>query len=513
MNYVLTNEEMKKADEYTVNALKIPSLILMERAGRALAREAAMLAPTGKILCLCGGGNNGGDGFVCARILKEEGRAVDVVCIAKKTSDDCAVNMKRWQDLGGTIGNALLDEGYACAVDCLFGTGFHGSLQGEEGEAVLALNRLKEKGMKVLSADIPSGVDGKNGSVQGVAVCADVTLCIGEIKTGVLLGDGLDYAGEIKRADIGIQLPEKRYARLLDGERIASLLPKRRRNSHKGTYGRAAIVGGSMEYTGAAYLSYASASACLRAGAGYTALFVPKEILPYYILKSPEILIKEACEGNRYAFNEEIMRELLAYNAVAYGMGMGISEEVAKGARWLLEKYGGRLVLDADGLNSLAVYYKGELSALFAHKKCDVILTPHAKEFSRLSGWNVQEILLDSIRLSRSFAKSNGVSLLLKNAVSILTDGEELYLNTTGNSALAKGGSGDVLAGLAAGLCASGLSALEGGCCAAYLLGKAAEIGSEKDGEYSLTATDVIAHLGAAFLFVTENSHEDGGKE
>ena len=498
---VLTNKQMREADRYTIEERGICSLELMERAGEALAKEAEFLTPAGDILCVCGAGNNGGDGFVCARLLKEKGWAVEVVCFAEKFSEDCAVNRERWLNLGDICLTEIPKKKYALIVDCLFGTGFHGSLDGREKIAVENINDRKKEGCKVLSADIPSGVNGENGRVDGIAVCADVTLCIGEIKTGVVFNDGLDYAGEVKRVDIGIQIPKPITTSLVDKWTVKELLPPRMRNSHKGTYGRAAIVAGCEEYTGAAYLS---SVACLRSGAGYTTLFTPKELLPLYMLKAPEILLKAISDVGRYAFNEESMQALLAYDSIAYGMGMGATEEVFKGASYLLTHYEGKLILDADGLNSLSIFAKDKLFELLQNKKCDVILTPHVKEFSRLSGWTTEEIINDSLSFAKRFAKEYGVTLLLKNAYSIITDGERVAINTSGNSGQAKGGSGDVLAGVIAGLCACGASTYDSGIAAAYLLGESAAIAKTQVGEYSMTATDLIAYLPKAFLFVTD---------
>lgn len=503
--YILTNEQMREADAYTIEKLGVPSLELMERAGEALAKEGAELAPTGKILCLCGGGNNGGDGFVCARYLQERGRDVTVVCFAEKYSQDCQENKKKWIDIGGEI---LMEipryEEYSLVIDCLLGTGLKGGLNGKNADAVRSVNTMKARGTIVLSADIPSGVNGENGLVESVAVQADVTLCIGEVKLGCTFGDGLDYAGEVKCEDIGIALPRGKdeYAELQEKRGMKKLLPQRKRNSHKGSYGRAAIVGGSKEYTGAAYLS---AAACLRAGAGYTTLFVPETILPYYLLKAPELLVKSISEGDRYEFHTEQMKSLFAYDVVAYGMGMGQSEAVARGAAYLLRYYEGKLILDADGLNSLAEYNKDELSMLFKNAKCQVLLTPHVKEFSRLSGMEVQEIIKGGIRPPMAFAEQNSVGVLLKGAASVLTDGERVFVNATGNSGLAKGGSGDVLSGVIAGLCAMGLSAFDGGRLGAYLVGRAAELTTSYVGEYSLTATKVIDGLGMAFLELSDD--------
>ena len=298
---------------------------LMECAGKALAEAAIAMLPNGGIICVCGGGNNGGDGFVCARFLKEKGRNVQLLLCAEKFSNDCATNKEKWLKSGGKISTDVaevqIQEGSLLIIDCLFGTGFHGKTEGKYADIIAWMNGLKINGAKILSADIPSGVNGDNGLAEGVAVRADQTLCIGEIKTGCLLADGIDYAGELQCVDIGIRLLDGvEYATVLDGESVVKLLPKRKRNSHKGTYGKAAIVAGSLEYTGAAYLSTA---ACLRAGTGYTALFTPREILPYYILKMPEVLLHPICDGANFQFQEGNMQTLLEYDAIAYGMGMG----------------------------------------------------------------------------------------------------------------------------------------------------------------------------------------------
>ena len=506
MKYLLTNEQMRAADHYTINVLGTPSLTLMERAGEALANEAEKFSQAGAVLCVCGGGNNGGDGFACARILQTRGYDVDVLFFAEKLSKDCAYNRERWLELGGKTYTKFPEKDYAVIVDCLFGTGFHGSLQGENLAVVQEINRRKKGGAKVLSADIPSGIDGDSGRVETDAVCADTTLCIGEYKIGVFLQDGLDYSGKVERVDIGIFLLEQEdgerdfpYVELADGEYVKNVLPMRKRNSHKGTYGRAAIVAGSLEYTGAAYLS---AAACLRSGVGYTTLYVPNGILPYYVLKAPEILLKPSNERDRYAFNEEKAVELLAYDSIAYGMGMGVSEQVAQGAEYLLKNYTGKLLLDADGLNSLAYYRADSVRRLLREKKCEVVLTPHVKEFSRLSGLSVEKVLQEGLSTAVEFAKETGVALLLKGASTIVTDGRRKVLISSGNSGLAKGGSGDVLSGVIAGLCASGASAFNGAVCGSFLVGKAAEFGAVEKGERSLTATDVIAYMGSAFLSI-----------
>lgn len=285
---------------------------------------------------------------------------------------------------------------------------------------------------------------------------------------------------------------------VLDQKAVAALLPKRKRNTNKGDYGKAAIVAGSEEYTGAAYLA---AAACLRAGAGYTALFVPENIFPYYVLKIPEVLLKKL----------KNLEDLILFDSIAYGMGMGISRQVADGAAWLIEHFSGKLILDADALNSLAKYCS--LADVFARKKGDVLLTPHVKEFSRLAKISVEEILANGFNAAKEFALRHGVTVLLKNAVSVIENGKNACINERGTAGQAKGGTGDVLSGVIAGLCASGLSTFDGACAGAYAVGYAAELAGEKISEYSLTATDLISYLGGAFLRITEDTDKESKKE
>ncbi len=513
MKYLLTNTQMKNADLYTINTLQTPALTLMERAGSALANEVERTLDLRgkrirvKVLCVCGGGNNGGDGFVCARLLRERGIDAEVVFFAKKTSEECEINKQKYLENGGKIYESVPKIDYALVVDCLLGTGFHGTLLGEMAETVKTINALKARGAKIISADIPSGVDGASGQVCGEAVRANKTLCIGERKIGCYLSDGIDYSGEILRADIGISLPNENYTYLVENEQISKLLPKRKRNSHKGSYGKSAIVAGSIEYSGAGYLV---AKACMRVGAGYTTLFLPKELIKPFMLKLPEALLIELNDGGKTKFNEKSFARLLSYDSVAYGSGLGVSEDVALGARWLLENYTGKLVLDADALNSLA---KFGFEKAFENKKCEVLITPHLKEFSRLCRKDVQSLITNGIEHAQSFAKEQGVTLLLKNAVSLITNGIECCLQVRGNAGLAKAGSGDVLTGIATALMANGLDAFNSAKASSYILGACAELFCKENDERSMLATDAIETIGKAILTITENADEQSGNE
>lgn len=501
MQYVLTNAQMRDADAYTINSKNISSLSLMEKAGKALAEEAQKIAPHGKILCLCGGGNNGGDGFVCARYLYLAGREVETVFFAQKATDECQINRSEYEMLGGKLKPRIPQERYTLIIDCLFGTGFHGELTGAFADVAKQVLQMRANGTRVLSADIPSGINGDNGFAAKLAIHADTTLCFGELKAGVYMGDGPDFSGKVKRVDIGISLPEldHGYAFLSDKAQISALLPKRKRNSHKGCYGKTAIVAGSAKYRGAAYLSMLGA---LRSGVGYTTLFVPEGILQDYVLKCPEAIVERSNAGQSFAFEEDVFIRLCEFDSIAFGMGMGVSKDVAQAVKYLLENYRGKLILDADALNALSAYEQENLQEIFAKKQCEVVLTPHVKEFSRLSGKSVKEILSEGLTACQAFAESLGVCVLLKNASTVICDGvaKLTTLNVVGDAGQAKGGSGDLLSGVIAGLCGMGLSAFDGARAGAYLTGKAAELASLEYGDYSMLASDVASYMGGAFL-------------
>ncbi|MBQ9117853.1 MAG: NAD(P)H-hydrate dehydratase [Clostridia bacterium] len=488
---LLTNEQMRAADAYTIKELGVPSLTLMERAGTALYLQAKTVTK-GKILVVCGGGNNGGDGFVCARKLLQDGYPVTVALLGEARTAECVENRKLYEAQGGVVWTIFPEGEYSLVVDCLFGTGF--SPRGGESEIFERINAYKKSGAKILSADVPSGLC-DDGAAPSGAVKADCTVCFGEMKLCTQLEDGLDYSGTAYRVDIGIDLPEEddAYAQSVSLALVKSWLPARKRNTHKGTYGRAAIVGGSQKYTGAAYLAL---SACVRGGAGYSSLYLPQLILPAFYLKIPEALLI-GCHEN---FVEADYLPLLQADAVGFGVGATTEEKTKEILRFLLKNYEGKLVIDADGLNALSALDEAERDFLLSSKKCGVILTPHKKEFSRLTKKSVTEIIKNALDISKAYAKKHDVTVLLKGASTIVTDGDKSYVSTTGTAGQAKGGSGDVLTGLLTSLLATGQTVTEGGALAAYLAGAAAELACEKIGDYALTASDVVSSLGRAFL-------------
>ena len=475
MKYAYSNQQMRRFDEAAI-AAGTPALMLMERAGRALAQavsEACHRLGAGDALFVCGGGNNGGDGFVAARILHEAGEEVAVLCLAQKFSPDCAAVKAQYK---GELLGRIPRRRYALIVDCLFGTGLARPV---EGESAALVDFINGSGAYVIACDLPSGL--MEGGIAGeTCVRADETVTMGQLKQALLLSDGADVAGKISVADIGIPAVEN-GAEVWENADVKAFFPRRRSNTHKGSYGTACILAGGA-YSGAAFLA---AGACLKSGAGYTKLCVSGELYPHAIGKLPAAVLREykAIDG-----------DILGADALAVGMGSGVSEQLYVYIAELLTNYTGTLVLDADALNTISAYGTEVLSK----RACRVVLTPHPKEFSRLAECSVKEVLADPVGMAKEFAARFGVTVLLKNNRSVITDGVRVAVNPTGSPSLAKGGSGDVLSGLLVGTCARGVQPFEAACVASYLLGRAGELAAREMGEYAPDPSDTIAFLAAA---------------
>jgi NAD(P)H-hydrate epimerase len=473
MERILTAEQMRTADKFTISTLGVAEEILVSRAGGVVAEEIIKKFLGGRVLVCVGKGNNGADGKVVAEILsKKHGFAVTIFSV----SDDPI---------------EILDNKYDIIVDCIFGTGISRNVEGKYKEVI---EKINNSNAFVVACDIASGLNADNGRAMGVAVKADFTVAIQEYKTGHFLNDGPDYSGEIVARDIGISVWEDNFAVRLNDSDVIKSFPRRDRNCHKGNFGKVTVVGGSKKYPGSIYLS--SLSLCvLKSGSGYTNLAIPESMYEIYALKNPECTISTIRDNEGdIVFDENSLKNLLNQDVIAIGMGLGVSEAVYKTISYLLSNYCGKLVIDADGLNILSKYGVDILK----DKKCQVILTPHVGEFSRLSGLEKQEILSNPIEIAKNFAKEFGVVLVLKNAVSIITNGKDVILNTTGCSGMAKGGSGDVLSGFIAGTIAKNNDVLEATACACYVFGKAGELAEKRSSAYTMTATDTINCLGTA---------------
>lgn len=460
---IYTSAQMRAADSYTINSLKIPSEELMRRAGLAIADEVAAVAEASdKILVVCGTGNNGGDGYVCAEELLRRGFNVKVYALSGRLSADC---QREKDKFSGTYAATIEGD---IVVDCIFGTGLCREVTGAQADIINAIN---ESGAYVISADIPSGLSGDSGQILGTAVRADKTVAIGALKTGFALADGFDCCGTVIVKDIGICFDECDFATIYGDEDIAKMFPARPRNSHKGTFGTASLICGSPQYVGSAVLAV---SAALRSGCGYVKAVCDEEVRAAIVPNWPQTVFTVSCD--------------FSSRAVAIGMGCGVSRVLYDNIAYILKKYTGTLIVDADGLNSIAEYG----AEILKNKKCTVILTPHVKEFSRISGLSMAEILSSPVQAAQNFAMEYGVIIVLKGAGTIITDGSRTTVNARGCSALAKAGSGDMLAGFMCGSIARGLEPTEGAVCAAYVLGAAAELAAGECTDYCAVAKDVL---------------------
>lgn len=445
MNYCLSSFEMKESDSYTI-ANFTPSIELMERAGRGIFDYIKdNFDDSYRILIVVGSGNNGGDGLVAARYLHNFGYDVDVYIPFGVKTQEAFINKEKLRI--NPINNLIGDE-KLIVVDSIFGIGLNKNVEGKYKDLIDKINKLKK--YKTISIDIASGINADNGYVLGNAIKADITLTLGEFKLGHFLNEGKDYSGEVIRIDIGIKLPNyRKYIRVLDKNDYKIYFPKRMRNSNKGTYKKVTQIGGTSTTPGALELSK-KAYLALKMGVGYSQVAFPKSLKFIYNMSYPEIIyvpLKEKFDGT-IKFNKKDLKKLLSSEVITLGMGIGVSKDIYKMISYLLINYSGKLVLDADALNTLAKYGVGILE----NHKCDVILTPHLKEFSRLSGFSVDEIKYNRIKLGVGFSSIYNVVLVLKDSTTLIFNNDLIYLNHNGNSALAKGGSGDILSGILTGV-------------------------------------------------------------
>ena len=462
MERLLTAEQMRVADEYTINNLAIPHEVLVERAGIALAEEIMARFFGGRVLFCVGKGNNGADGRVAASILsKKHGFNVAVLNVDNGIFK-------------------LFDKKHDIVVDCLFGTGLNREVSGKYKEAI---EKINSSGAYVVSCDIASGLNADNGKVMGVCVKANLTVAIQELKLGQFLNDGPDYSGEVVAKDIGISIWDDKVCHRLRAKDVAKYFAPRNVNVNKGDFGKALVVGGSEEYPGAVLLAY-NALSVLKMGAGYSYISVPKTLVPIVLAVSPECIVTPFDD-------KESLDKLLKVDVISVGMGMGTTKKTYKTVCYLLDNYKGKLIIDADGINALSKYGKDVLK----NKKCEVILTPHIGEFARLIDIEKEKVIENSVKLATEFAKEHNVTMLVKSAVSVISDGEITFINTKGNPGMAKAGSGDVLSGLMAGLFARGLLGVEGVAVASYIFGSAGNIAKKENHEITITASEIIASI------------------
>ncbi len=495
MQKILSVDNMRRSDAYTC-ANHIPSRDLMFAAGKAFFAAVDWKPP---VAVVCGSGNNAGDGYVLASFLWEAGIPCRLFLLKEKFSEDGQYyySLCRKKGVPVELCSESTDFSSFCTVaDCLLGTGFHGEVTGLLKDIIEAINR---SGAYVVSADINSGLNGDSG-LCNIAVRSNLTVSFGDYQPGHFLGMAKDLIGRRVNCPIGIEPLERPY-QLWEAEDVLRILKPRSNFSNKGDYGYIALIGGCLRYSGAIRLANLANSA-MRAGAGVVKLAVPRSICPGimpHILESTLFPLSDE-DGDLRFVPEEFAVLLRGVRTAAFGMGIGNGDETRKAVSWMLANFSGTLVIDADGLSALATLPVDVISA----RRCRLVLTPHLKEFSRLSGYSIAEINTAPINLAETYAASHKLVLLLKGPTTVVTDGQSTYLSTTGCPGMATAGSGDVLSGITAALCAATPDSLtEAVVSAAFINGLAGELAQSRSGAISMTAGDTAAAVRDAVLKIT----------
>jgi ADP-dependent NAD(P)H-hydrate dehydratase / NAD(P)H-hydrate epimerase len=512
---ILTAAQMREADRYTIEEIGIPSLVLMENAGRQVvaAIEAAYEERLdGRVAVLCGRGNNGGDGFVVARTLMQRGAdcAVFVIGAVAEVRGDARINL----DILGRLGVTVVEiddeqtwelhfsEISQCSiiVDAIFGTGLKTALSGMLETVVADVNG---SGIPIVSIDLPSGISADTSHLIGDCIDASMTVTLAAPKLSLVLPPAETHAGDVVIADIGIpgeviEQLEGRQIELLTREDVRPLVEPRAAESHKGDYGRVLLVAGSHGKTGAAHLS---ATGALRAGAGLVTIATPASCLPIVASMASEFMTEPLEEGSGQVAALAI-EQVIAFtqDVIACGPGLGRGDGVREFVRALVDRAEVPLVLDADALTVLA----DDPGRLVGREERDVIITPHPGEMSRLVGSTTDDVQANRIDVAGDFATTHHVYVVLKGHRTVIATPEgRIFINPTGNAGMATGGTGDVLTGMIAAFLAQLLDA-EAACrLGVFLHGMAGDLAAAEEGEMSMTATDLIAHIGEAICELT----------
>ena len=499
---ILSTEQIRLADQYTIAHEPIASIDLMERAATALFGWIRQrLNPDSKVMIFAGMGNNGGDGLALARLLFEQGHQVAVYLVryTQQMSPDCAGNLARLQEYTQVETHEILGENDfpeigndSIVVDAIFGSGLNKAVSGFTASLIRWIN---DADPLVIAVDIPSGLfaDQALKSQKGEVIQADYTLTFQWPKLAFLLPENDVFVGRWEVLPIGLHPDFIRQTEtnhhLVEPEQVRSILRNRPKFSHKGTYGHALLIAGSENKSGAAILA---AKACMRAGAGLLHVHLPGASVVSMQTAFPEAMISR--DESEVCFSH--LPELAAYQAVGVGPGLGMEASTASALKLLIQECKVPMVFDADALNLLA-----ENKTWLAFLPPNTILTPHPKEFERMTSAYANGF--ERLELQRKLAMRHKIIVVVKGAHTTicLPDGK-CYFNSTGNPGMATAGSGDVLTGMILGLLAQGYSPAKAALLGVYLHGLAGDLAAEKTGMESLISSDIIAHLGHAFNYL-----------
>ncbi len=505
---VVTPGQMNEIDSKTINGIGIPGVVLMENAALKVVEEIcrSLGNVSGRLVCIFAGkGNNGGDAFAAARHLYNKGALIRVYITAKKKDirNDAAVNLGilgkmnvETVELAEDVQISRLRSELAQAdmiVDGIFGTGFKGKIEAPLQEIIEAVNN---SGKFVLSIDIPSGVNGETGEVQGICIKADKTVTFGLPKIGLVVYPGCGYTGELITADIGIPRSVEESVNIkvnITEKHIASkLIPLRYAESNKGDYGKVLIVSGSAGMTGAGCLA---AGAALKVGAGLVYLGVPSSLVGIYgsnLIEAVTIPLEDNKKG--YISKENIgfiLEKLENMDVAAVGPGLSTNKDIAYIVNSIVENSKIPLVLDADALNVIS-----EDISVLKKLKADAVVTPHPGEMSRLCGISIKDVQNNRIKTAQEFSRAWGVITVLKGARTVVaTPDGDTFINPTGNPGMASAGMGDVLTGIIAGLIGQGATPEDAAIAGTYLHGAAGNEAAAEKGEHGIVAGDILKEL------------------
>jgi len=515
---VVTPVEMRGLDERAIRRYRVPALTLMENAGQAVADQAAAMAyavPGAAAVCVvCGKGNNGGDGLVAARLLRQRGVDVSVFLLgriaelkgpARTCCDRLRKSGQKVHQITGAQGIAALAaacRGSGLVIDAIFGTGFRGAPDRTASAAIAAINN---SGVAVLAVDIPSGINGETGAAAGVAIAARCTVTMGLAKTGMFFHPGRAAAGELIVADIGF--PERSIAEhsfaaeTQEAADVRALLPRRAPDAYKGGCGAVFLLAGSLGFTGAAALA---AQAAITSGAGLVYLGIPESLNDVMAVKLTEVITKPLPETRTRTTSIHALERVRAIiskaDALALGPGISTHPETVELVQQLLPQLPVPAVIDADGLTALA-----QKTEVLAGAKVPLVLTPHYGEMARLLQLDVLAVKADPLAVAREAAARLKQVVVLKGAPTVVAEpAGRAWINTTGNAGMATAGSGDVLTGLIAGLMAQGLRPVAAARLGVFLHGLSGDLAVAARTEYCLLAGDLIAWLPQAYQHLME---------
>lgn len=495
--YIMSTRKCKDIDKYTIDKIGIPSIILMENASNEVVSN--ILDLKGSFIVFCGVGNNGGDGLAVARKLILKNRDVHIVVIGNldKCSNEFSINLNILNNLTSNISfinnQDNLDnfftnlKDYEIAIDCIFGIGLNRKLN---DFYIKLINTINKKFKVKISIDVPSGLNADTGKAMGAAIEADISYTFEVIKRGFIEYNALEYLGKLNVLNIGIpEIVKKKNSEnifILEKEYYSNLLNKRSLYGHKGTYGKISILAGSKGYTGAAYIA---TEACVKSGAGLTTLISSRYVQDKLSCKLIEAMTLDIEESDK-------VKETLN-NSDVIAIGPGITgDTLYKDILDYIENYEGKsFVVDAGALQLLT-----EDKSVMKKIKGKAILTPHPGEMAKIIGESIEFVENNRIEVAKKYAKENDIVVVLKGYNTVITNGDDVYINNTGNSKMASGGMGDCLTGIVSALLGQKHSIMNSALLGTYIHGLSGELSSSE--KYSTVASEVIENISKVMNYI-----------